>query len=269
MDLIKAIVLGAVQGATEFLPISSTAHLILVPWFFGWTDPGLAFDVSLHLGTLVALLVYFRREWARLLMSVVGMLQGKRSPDGHLMLLITAATVPGALAGLLLEDFVERVLRNPLIIAAALILLALVLVAAERVGRRVKTTESISWMDAMTIGFAQALALVPGVSRSGVTITAGLFLGLTREAAARFSFLLSTPIIGGAVAKKTLDIARVGLSGGELLPFLAGIVTAGIVGYASIEFLIRYLQTRTTNIFVVYRILLGIVVLVAYHYGMV
>jgi undecaprenyl-diphosphatase len=261
MDIIQAIVFGAVQGATEFLPISSTAHLILLPWFMGWRDPGLAFDVALHLGTLVALLIFFRNEWIKLSVSGLNLLRGrKQDPGARLVLFLVLATIPGALAGALLEDFIEEKLRSPLVIALTLIALALVLVAAERIGKRRTTVESMSLPDALAIGCAQALALVPGVSRSGITITAALFCGLTREAAARFSFLLSTPIIAGAVGKKLADIAAEGLPPGELGAFITGIVAAGIVGYASIAFLLRYLTNHNTFVFVYYRIALGIVI---------
>ncbi len=270
MDIIQAIVYGAVQGFTEFLPISSTAHLILLPWFMGWNDPGLAFDVALHLGTLVALLVYFRSDWIALTRSSFDLLRGRTrtsDPNARMVLFIVVATIPGALAGLFFEDIIEGALRSPAVISFTLIALALVLVAAERKGSRQKSLDGISWLDAITVGIAQAVALIPGVSRSGVTITAGLFRGMKREAAARFSFLLSTPIIAGAVAKQLLDIASLGLTPDQTVPLLAGIVSAGIVGYASIAFLLRYLQTRNTFVFVYYRIALGLVVYLAFWSG--
>lgn len=262
MTIIQAIVFGALQGATEFLPISSTAHLILLPWFMGWPDPGLAFDVALHLGTLVALLIYFRAEWLALAASSVSLIRGRTlsDPNARLAFFIVLATIPGGIAGVLFESAVESALRSPLIIASTLIGLALVLVIAEVLGRRGKALEEISGMDAVAVGIAQALAIVPGVSRSGVTITAGLFRSMKRDTAARFSFLLSTPIIAGAVGKKCLDIAQLGLTGDQLTSFIVGIISAGIVGYAAIAFLLRYLQTHNTFIFVYYRILLGIVV---------
>jgi undecaprenyl-diphosphatase len=265
MSIIQAIVFGAVQGVTEFLPISSTAHLILLPWFLGWQDPGLTFDVALHLGTLVALLVYFRAEWIQLTASGLNLLRGRtKGPSARLVLFIILASIPGGIAGLLLEDYVEDTLRNPLVISATLIVLAIVLVIAERVGRRQSSIEDMSAADAFTIGCAQALALVPGVSRSGITITAALFRGMTRPAAARFSFFLSTPIIGAAVVLKLVDIAREGIPRADLPGLIAGIVTAGIVGYASIAFLLRYLATHNTFVFIYYRIALGILICVAY-----
>ena len=268
MTFIQAIVFGAVQGLTEFLPISSTAHLVLLPWFMGWPDPGLSFDVALHLGTLVALLIYFRNDWIALVRSSLKLVRGNTTdPDARMAFFIIVATIPGGLAGALFESKVETVLRSPVIISFTLIALALVLVAAELKGRHKRNLEQISLNDAVTVGLAQAIAIVPGVSRSGVTITAALFKGIKRDAAARFSFYLSTPIIAGAVAKKMLDIAAQGLTADQMMPFVAGIVSAGIVGYFSIAFLLRYLQTHNTFIFVYYRIALGIIVYLAFWSG--
>ena len=265
MTLLQAIVFGAVQGVTEFLPISSTAHLILLPRFMGWPDPGLSFDVAIHLGTLIALLIYFRQEWLALAKSALGIFRGRTSdPNARMAALIVLATIPGAAAGALFEQTVEDVLRSPLVISVTLVALALVLAIAERMGRRERTLDEISTLDALAVGFAQALAIVPGVSRSGVTITAGLFRGMKRDAAAKFSFYLSTPIIAGAVAKQIFDILNAGLTGGQLVPYAAGVLSAGIVGYLYIEFLLRYLQTHNTLLFVYYRIALGIVVYLAF-----
>src|SRR5207244_3556420 len=238
---------GAVQGLTEFLPISSTAHLILLPWALGWPDPGLSFDVALHLGTLVALLIYFRADWMALIGSALGIIRGRtQAPDARMVMYIIAATIPGAIAGALFEHKVEDALRAPQVIALMLIALALVLVVAEVVGHRKKSLDEISWGDAIIVGAAQALAIIPGVSRSGVTITAALFRGMKRDTAARFSFYLSTPIIGGAVAKRSLEILKAGATIEQLTPFIIGILASGIVGYLAIAFLMRYLQTRTT-----------------------
>jgi undecaprenyl-diphosphatase len=269
MDLFQAIVFGAVQGITEFLPISSTAHLILVPWFMGWPAHSLEFDVALHLGTLVALLIYFRSDWVSLTRSSARLLQGDTSdPHARLAAFIIVATIPGALAGLFAEDFIESTLRSdPRVISFTLITLALVLVAAELTGKRNKGIDKVTWTDAITVGLAQAVALIPGVSRSGVTITAGLFRGLHRDTAARFSFLLSAPIIAGAVGKKLFDIAQTGLPADQMLSFAAGILASGIVGYASIAVLLRYLQSNNTFIFIYYRIALGIVVYLAFWSG--
>ncbi len=268
MSIFQAIVFGAVQGLTEFLPISSTAHLILLPWALGWPDPGLSFDVALHLGTLVALLIYFRADWIALVTSALGIIRGRtQTPDARMAMQIVVATIPGAIAGALFEHKVEDALRAPQVIALMLIALALVLVVAEVVGRRKKSLHEVSWGDAILVGVAQAFAIIPGVSRSGVTITAGLFRGMKRDTAARFSFYLSTPIIGGAVAKKMLDIVKEGATIDQLTPFFIGIIVSGIVGYMAIAFMMRYLQTRTTYLFVYYRIALGIAVYLAIWTG--
>jgi undecaprenyl-diphosphatase len=267
MSIFQAIIFGAVQGLTEFLPISSTAHLILLPWFLGWPDPGLSFDVALHLGTLVALLIYFRAEWYALISSALGILRGEtKSQDARMAMLIVAATIPGAVAGALFEHKVEDAFRSPALIAVMLIVMALVLLVAEFVGSRKKSINEISWGDAITVGLAQAAAIVPGVSRSGSTITAGLFLSMKRNAAAQFSFYLSAPIIAGAVAKKMIDIARSGADGDQMMAVVVGIVSSAIVGYLAIAFLMRYLQTHNTYLFVIYRIALGIVVLLAFWF---
>ena len=255
MTIFQAVIFGVVQGITEFLPVSSTAHLILLPWFFGWPDPGLSFDVALHLGTLVALVIYFWKEWLALLAKP------------RMIVFIIVATIPGAVAGVLFESQVENAVRSPKIIALMLSLMALVLVVAEMKGRRKKDLDQISWRDAITVGFAQAVALVPGVSRSGSTITAGLFVGLKRETAARFSFYLSAPIIAGAVAKKMLDIFRAGIPADQVSAFVVGIAASGIVGYLSISFLLGYLKTHNTFLFVYYRIALAIVVFLAFWFG--
>jgi undecaprenyl-diphosphatase len=258
VTIFQAIVYGAVQGITEFLPISSTAHLILLPWALGWPDPGLAFDVALHLGTLVALLIYFRADWIALI---------KSAPTSRMARYIVAATIPGAIAGALFEHKVENALRAPQIIAMTLIGMALVLAGAELLGRRRKNLDELSWTDAMTVGVAQAFAIIPGVSRSGVTITAGLFRGMKRDAAAKFSFYLSTPLVAGAVAKKTLDILKEHSGLEQLTPFIVGILVSGIVGFFAIAFMMRYLQTHNTYLFIFYRIALGIVVLLALWFG--
>ena len=269
MTLVQVIILGAVQGLTEFLPISSTAHLALTPWFFGWPDPGLGFDIALHLGTLVALLLFFRAEWLRLVQGGIALLRGeRRDPHARLALFLILATIPALIAGALLSDFADTSLRHPLVIASALIVLAVVLVAAERLGSRQTRMEDISTADALTVGCAQALAIIPGVSRSGVTITAGLFRGMTREASARFSFFLSTPVIGAAVSKALVDGVRHGFPAVETSSLVIGVIVSGIVGYLSIAFLLRFLATHSTYVFVYYRIVLGLVVIAAYFAGM-
>ena len=260
--------MGAVERATEFLPISITENLYLNPWLFGWPDPGLGFDIALHLGTLVALLLYFRSEWLSLSQGALDFLRGRRDANARLTLYLVLGTIPALVAGALLADYAETTLRHPLVIASTLIVLALVLVVAERIGSRETKLDKITGTDAVTVGCAQALALIPGVSRSGVTITAGLFRGMTREAAARFSFLLSTPVIGAAISKTMVDGIRHGFPAVALNELIGGVIVSGIVGYLSIAFLLRFLATHTTYVFVYYRIILGIVVAVAYFGGM-
>jgi undecaprenyl-diphosphatase len=271
MPLIQAVILALVQAATEFLPVSSTAHLILVPWLLGWQDQGLLFDIALHLGTLAAVLVYFAKTWIRLLFLAFGrkvLPPEPGEPDGDLYAnpklfwYLVAATFPAGIAGLFLQDYVESVFRSPLIIGFMLIAIGLVLAWAERAGTFRLDLGHLSFRDAMIIGFAQMLALVPGTSRSGITISAALFRGVNRPAAARFSFLLSSPIILGAAAKAGLDVWKQGGVPPEMyLPFVVGIAVSAVAGYAVIALFIRYLQIRTLRIFIYYRIIFGIIVL--------
>ncbi|MFB3153927.1 MAG: undecaprenyl-diphosphate phosphatase [Candidatus Acidiferrales bacterium] len=285
MALLQVIVLAVVQGITEFLPISSTAHLILVPWLLGWQDPGLTFNVVLHAGTLVAVLVYFARVWVTLF---AGALRSALRPLGlgpasgvaalsssaplarerelqlspYFLWLLVAATVPGAVAGYWLESYAESTFRSPLLIAGTLIGISLVMWLADRRPTLVRGMETLGFKDALLIGAAQAVAILPGTSRAGITISVGLFRNLTREAAARFSFLLATPIIGGATLKKAFDIWEQGLPpGASVVDYAVGFVVSGVVGYAAIAFLLRYLQVRTLKIFVAYRLALGVIIL--------
>jgi undecaprenyl-diphosphatase len=277
MPLSQAIVLAIVQGLTEFLPISSTAHLWLFPWLLGWKDPGLTFDVALHAGTLLAVLVYFWRYWvemARLAAGLGG--SGDAAPNagatGHsasadlrenprLLWYLVIATIPGALAGWRFEHAAEEQLRSPIIIGAALIVIGLFMWAGDWLGKRERDLGHVGLLDSFVVGVAQALAVIPGVSRSGVTMTAGLFRKMKRETAARFSFLLSTPLIAGAALKKGLEIRHAGLAHDMRLPFLCGALVSALVGYLVIAVLIRYLERRSFKIFVVYRVVLGVIVL--------
>ena len=264
MTFAQAIILGAVQGATEFLPISSSAHLVLVPWFLGWQDQGLTFDVMLHAGTLIAILSFFWRDWFEMVASISWKRGGHHAistPDSRLLAWVICGTVPAAIAGFLLQKAVETTFRSPLVMAFTLIAVALLLWLAERTARLKKGVADISFTDALCVGFAQALALVPGTSRSGITITAGLFRGLKREAAARFSFLLSAPIIGGAGLKKVLDLRHASIAAADRLPMLLGFFSSLLVGYLTIQFLMKYLQRNTLFLFIYYRIGLGFVIL--------
>ncbi|MEW6171974.1 MAG: undecaprenyl-diphosphatase UppP [Bacillota bacterium] len=246
--------MGIVQGLGEFLPISSTAHLVLVPWFFQWRDPGLAFDVALHLGTLVAVVAYFWRDW--LVLAISG-LKGMKNREGRLFWYLVAATIPGALGGMAFEHHAETIFRAPLLVGVMLILMGAVLYAADHYGGRARGIWRLGWLDALLIGCAQALAIVPGVSRSGATIAAGRFLGIEREAATRFSFLLSTPIILGAGVFGLKDIGAVDLN----TSFWVGVLTSAVAGFGAIAFLLRFVTTRNFNIFVWYRGALGLLVI--------
>jgi undecaprenyl-diphosphatase len=262
----KAIVLGIVQGLTEFLPVSSTAHLILVPVLFGWTDEllnQLSFDVALHLGTLLALLAVFWRDWAALVVSALASLRDRSlaDRDARLAWLIALATIPGVVAGLLFQRQIETTLRSPLVIGVTLIGVGLILAIIDRVSVRSRDEHALGPAAALAIGLGQASALIPGVSRSGATIAVGLAAGLTRPAAARFSFLLSTPIIAGAIAKEALDLARRGIPSSDVLPLIAGIVAAGITGYLCINFLLAYLRQRSLAAFVIYRVAVGVFII--------
>jgi undecaprenyl-diphosphatase len=275
MPLYQVIVLAVVQGLTEFLPISSTAHLVIFPWFFHWKDPGLIFDVALHAGTLLAVVIYFWRHWWGMLTSLLrkgGAADPSLQISARLFWLLVLATLPAGIAGWFLERAAEEQFRQPGIIGTAMIGVGLLMWAGDRLAAHKYTLHEVSLPDALLIGVAQACALIPGVSRSGATMTAALFRGISREAAARFSFLLSTPIIAGAVLKAGIDLYRAGVPPGMRLPFLTGIGVSGLVGYLAIAGLIRYLERRSFKIFVVYRIALGVLVLalgwgLRYHLG--
>ena len=268
MDLLfQAIVIGAIQGLTEFLPVSSSAHLIVIPQLLGWDDPFLnsaTFDVMLHAGTLVALLVYFWRDVVRLVGAGWAALRERTvadDPDRRLALLLVVSIIPAALLGVALESFFDTYFRdNLLLIPVIMVIGALFLWAADHIGRGVRDLDAARLQDAVVIGGAQALALFPGTSRSGVTIATGLFLGLRREAAARFAFLMGIPVIGGATLWKMRGLASAGLSGADLVTMLAGMVSAALFGLLAIGFLLRYLRTNGLGIFVAYRLVFAVVV---------
>ena len=264
MPIYQAVVLAIVQGLTEVLPISSTAHLALFPWLLGWKDPGLTYDVALHFGTLVAVLAYFWRPWVDMLSAASGLGPAENpqtAENRRLFWFLAISTVPAGLAGWLFESAAENRLRHPQVIATALIVVGLLMWVGEH-GKTPKTTlRQVGLVDSLLVGLAQALAVIPGVSRSGATMTAALFRGVNRETSARFSFLLSTPIIGGAALKKGVELLHQGIPPEMRLPFLVGILVAGISGYLVIAWLIRYLERGTFKIFVVYRVALGVVVL--------
>ncbi len=265
MPILHAVLLAIVQGFTEFLPISSSAHLAMMPWLFHWADQGLTFDIALHFGTLAAVVVYFFRDWLQIGAQAFG-LGYRPSPElarnPRLLWLLMAATVPVGVAGLALKDYVETALRSPYVIGGMLIGVGLLMGWADRVGRREKGLGTIGTADALIIGAAQALAIVPGTSRSGITITAGLFRGIGREAAARFSFLLSTPAIAGAALKAWLDLAeRGGVPEGMWAPFLVGMVVSAATGCLVIGFFLKFLKRHTLRFFVAYRVVFGIILI--------
>ena len=265
MTVFQAVVLAIIQGVTEFLPISSSAHLALVPVFTGWPDQGLAFDVALHVGTLLAVLVYFFRDWLQLIARGFGLRYGNDdqiAAEPRMLWYLAAATIPVGVAGILLKDVVETTLRNPFVIGTMLILVGLLMWVGDRFGGRSKQLGQISLFDALFIGFAQALAIVPGTSRSGITITAALFRDIDRAAAARFSFLLSTPAIGGAALKSLYDLTKDhGLPEGMATPLAIGIVISGITGWLVIAFFLEFLRRNSLKTFVVYRVVFGIIVI--------
>jgi len=263
MSPFQAILLGVVQGLTEFLPISSSGHLAILPWMFRFPDPGLSFDAALHLGTLVGIVAFLWRDWLRLIGYFLQSLKRWNLAQDHnqaLVWMILISTVPGGLAGVLFEDFVEHKLRAPWLVAILLIVMGIILWIVDRASRKTKGMDQITWLEAIGIGLAQTLALAPGISRSGITITAGLIAGLKREDAARFSFLLATPIILGAGLFKVRHLVH-GFSPGEALPFVLGVFSAALVGYFAVWFLLRYLQRNSLALFVWYRLLAGAAVL--------
>jgi undecaprenyl-diphosphatase len=269
--VIQALVMGIVQGLTEFLPVSSSGHLVIVPALLGWRDPfitSLEFSVMLHIGTLGALLVYFRRDWARLIPAGVAALRDRSfegDPDRRLAWLLAAATVPALVAGFVLNDLISDRFRQVGLVALMLVVGGAILWLAERNGPRDREIAGLSFPLAVGIGGAQALALVPGISRSGISIAAGLFAGLDREAAARFAFLMAMPITAAAGAYEALSLVR-GESAiaMQLGPLAVGMVASLVSGFVAIAGLLRFLRTRPTDVFVIYRLLLALVVVVSW-----
>lgn len=271
MPLYQAIILALVQALTEFLPVSSTAHLILFPWFAGWQDPGLAFDVALHAGTLLALVFYFFKDWLTLLLCGFGLnFPAAAKPEDivhnrKMFWYLVIGTIPAGVAGLLFHHEIEEKLRQPKIIAVSLVLIALLMWWADSKKDLTRKEGDSNLGDALTIGTAQALALWPGVSRSGITITTGLFRRLTRAAATRFSFILSVPAVAGAVVMELPKLIKMHKAGGLDLPLSTlaiSVLVSGVAGYFVIAFFLRYLQTRTLKVFVVYRLVFGMMILV-------
>ena len=269
-DLLKAAILGAVQGLTEFLPVSSTGHLIIAEDLLGVDEDqyGLAFDAALHLGTLAALLAYFGRTWLVLLRAGIDVVRERSlvDPQGRLAWLIVIATIPAALLGLAFEPLIEDAFRSPALVAVMLIAFSGVFVIAERMGSGEREMTDLRLGDAIFVGLAQAIALVPGVSRAGATISAGLMRDVRRTEAASFAFLLSAPIVGAAglrgVSGAVGDFIDGSLGGSDVAFFLTGMLMAAVVGYAAIAFLLRFLATNTLIPFAIYRTALGVLILV-------
>jgi undecaprenyl-diphosphatase len=270
-QLVQAIVLGIVQGLTEFLPVSSSGHLIVVPYLLGWHDPfidSLAFSVMLHIGTLVALLAYFRHDWLRLIPAGLAAIRDRSlrdDPDRRLAWLLVMATIPAVIVGVVLNDPIENAFREARLVAVTLVVGAAILFLADRLGSKSRHMDAIGFPLALGIGAAQALALIPGVSRSGISISAGLFAGLDRESAARFAFLMATPITAGAGLWELRKVIA-GEAGVDvpIVPLVAGMLAALLFGLLAIAVLLRYLRTHGLGVFVLYRVALAALVIVAW-----
>jgi undecaprenyl-diphosphatase len=265
MPIYQAVVLAIVQALTEFLPISSTAHLVLIPWLFGWKDPGLTFDVALHAGTLLAVILYFFRDWIQIIGQAFGLNIGRDQDlkqNRNLLWLLAVASIPIGIFGYLFDKQADSTWRQPYVIGTMLIVVGIVMWIAEK--RRIgsKSMSTIQMSDGIAVGLAQAVSVIPGTSRSGATISAGLFRNMNRETAARFSFLLSTPAIAAAVAKKAWDIHKEGGIPADMkLPIVVGIVVSGVLGAIVIAFFLRYLRRSSLMPFVYYRMVFGIIVI--------
>ena len=260
MTVLQAFVLGVVQGLSEFLPISSSAHLTLIPWLFHWRDPGLAFDVALHFGTLIAVLWYFRVEWASLISAAVKIVVHRRieTDEERRVIFLIVATIPGAIAGLALENYAESAFRDPRLVATVLIIMGVVLWWVDKRAPQDRPLPTMRWIDALLIGLAQMFAIIPGVSRSGSTITAGRGLRLTREAAAVFSFLMSMPIIAAASLVKLPHVLK---TEGIDAQLVVGVLASALSGWLAISVLLRFVVRRSYGVFAIYRVVVGLVVL--------
>jgi undecaprenyl-diphosphatase len=265
MPLYQVLVLAIVQSVTEFLPISSTAHLALAPWLLGWKDPGLTFDIALHLGTLAAIVIYFFRDWVQLIASGLGLpyqRDAELSRNPRLLWLLALATLPAGLAGAIFHRQAEGPWRGPYVIGGMLIAVGVLMYFADKLGRRQRDLGGISLPDSLVIGLAQAVAIIPGTSRSGITISAALLRGLDRPAAARFSFLLSAPVLAGAAAKALWDLRKQGgIPPESQLSLLVGLAVSALTGWLVIGLFLRFLKRHGLKLFVYYRIIFGIIVI--------
>jgi undecaprenyl-diphosphatase len=267
MTILQSIILGIIQGLTEFLPISSSAHLVITPYIFGWNIPaqaGFVFDVLVQLGTLLAVILFFRKDLYQIILGVINGLIKKQpfvEPNSRLGWMLVLASIPAVIAGLLFKDPVERALGSPVTAALLLLGTAVLLVIAEWLGKRNRQFESVSWLDALIMGLFQAISLLPGISRSGSTITGGMLRNLDRPAAARFSFLMSVPVMIGAGALATIDLIKSPDFTGQIPTLVIGFVTAAIVGYLSIRWLLAYLVKRPLYLFAIYCVVVSVTVL--------
>jgi undecaprenyl-diphosphatase len=261
VDLIAAALLGVVQGVTEFLPVSSSGHLILARAFFGW-DPGrfgIPFDAACHVGTLLAVVAYFRADVARLIVAAPGALTGRDGEDERLGRLIIAGTIPIVIVGGLFGDIIEARIRTPLIVAINLVIGSIGLLWVERLGRRTRDAQSLGYGEALAIGVAQAAALAPGLSRSGSTLIVSMYLGVRRESAARFVFLMSLPAVFAVAVKEVLDLSEVGMAGVPVTMMAVGLVVSAVVGYLTVKYFLRYLASHSLAGFAYYRLALAAV----------
>lgn len=273
MEILQSVVLGIIQGLGEFLPISSSGHLVVLPKLFGWSDQGLAFDVALHFGTLLAILIYFYEDWKNIIFKSYLLNQtsqifidrkreffkvDKLKEDK--LVIIAIATIPGILAGLFLEDYAATIFRDPFLVGFALLFGAMILFYADKAGKKKLEEKDVTLKIALLIGLAQMLAIVPGMSRSGMTISAALLLGLNRTAAARFSFLLATPIVLGATVKEFPTFMAAGWD----INIIVGVLTAFGSGYLAIKYMLKYLEKQSYNVFVIYRMLLALVIFLVF-----
>ncbi len=264
MDTLQSLILGAIQGVTEFFPVSSTAHLVIMPWFFAWTDQGLPFNVALHVGSLIAILYYFWRDWVLIISEFIDgvfsrSFEGRANGKTGLYLII--ATIPGGLAGVLFENYAAGILRHPLSVAFTLSFFGVILYFADRYSKKTRTVGEMNIVDCIIIGICQAFAIIPGVSRSGITITGAMFRNLNREQAAKFSFLLAAPLIAGAgiFEARHLEYSEV-LS----LPFAGGVLASAVFAFLAIKYLLRFVRKSSYTVFVIYRLALAALIVFLY-----
>ncbi len=264
MDTLQSLILGAIQGVTEFLPVSSTAHLVLTPWFFAWTDQGLPFNVALHVGSLIAILYYFWRDW---ILIITEFIEGvfnwsfEGRPDGKTGMYLIIGTIPGGLAGVLFEKYAAGILRHPLSVAFTLSFFGVILYFADRYSKKTRTVSELNMVDCIIIGICQAFAIIPGVSRSGITITGAMFRNLNREQAAKFSFLLAAPLIAGA---GIFEARHLEYSVVISLPFVAGVLSSAVFAFLAIKYLLRFVRKSSYTVFVIYRLALAVLIIFLY-----